>query len=71
MLASSVLDHGLESCSEQTKDYRSDIYYFFTEHAALRSKNKDSSWLSWNQDNLSELQFFSLYFGTVLILQQI
>ena len=53
VLASSAVDHGFEPQSDQTKDYKIDICCFSAEDAALRGKSKD--WLSWNQDNVSEL----------------
>jgi hypothetical protein len=52
MLASSVVECGLESQSGQTKNYKIGICYFSTKHTALRRKSKD--WLAWNQDNVSE-----------------
>ena len=52
VLASSVIDHGFEPRSDQTKDYKIDICCFSAKHAALRRKSKD--WLTWNQDNVSE-----------------
>ena len=53
MLVSSVVDHGFEPRSGQTKDYKSGICCFSAKHVALiRRKNKDG--LAWNQDNLSE-----------------
>jgi hypothetical protein len=51
MLASSVVDCGFDPQSSQTKDYKTDICYFSTKHAALRRKSKD--WLARNQDNVS------------------
>ena len=41
MLASSVVDHGLEPWSCQTKDYKIGICSFSAKHAALRRKSKD------------------------------
>ena len=52
ILASSVVDHGLESLSGQTNDYEIGICCFSAKHAALRKKSKD--WLTRNQDNVSE-----------------
>ena len=52
MLTSSVVDHGFEPRSGQTKDYKIGIGCFSTIHLALRRKSKD--WLAWNQDNVSE-----------------
>jgi hypothetical protein len=52
MLASSVVECGLESQSGQTKNYKIGICCFSTKHTALRRKSKD--WLAWNQDNVFE-----------------
>ena len=52
ILASSVVDHELESLSGQTNDYEIGICCFSTKHAALRRANK--GWLAGNQDNVSE-----------------
>ena len=52
VLASSVVDRGLESQSGQTKDYKIGICCFSAKHAALRRKSKD--WLVRNQNNVSE-----------------
>ena len=52
MLASSAVDHGFESWSCQTKEYKIDICCFSSKHTALRRKSKD--WLAQNQDNVSE-----------------
>ena len=52
VLASSVVDHGFEPWSSQTKDYKIGICCFSAKHAALRRKSKD--WLARNQDNVSE-----------------
>jgi hypothetical protein len=52
MLASSVVDHGFEPQSGQTKDNAIGICCFSANHAALRSKSKD--WLAQNQYNVSE-----------------
>ena len=51
VLASSVVDHGLEPLSGQTKDYKIGICWFSAKQAALRRKSKD--WLTRNQDNVS------------------
>jgi hypothetical protein len=53
VLASSAVDRGFAPQSDQTKDYKIDICCFPAEDAALSGKSKD--WLSWNQDNVSEL----------------
>ena len=50
MLASSAVDCGFESRSDQTKDYKIGICSFTTKCSALRKKSKD--WLTWNQDNV-------------------
>jgi len=52
VVASSVVDHGFESRSDQSKDYIIGICCFSTKHAAIKRKSKD--WLSQNQDNVSE-----------------
>ena len=52
MLASSVVDRGLQFRLGQTKDYNIGMCCFSTKQAALRSKSKD--WLARNQDNVSE-----------------
>ena len=52
MLASSVVDHGFEPWSSQTKNYEISICCFYAKHAALRRKSKD--WLARNNDNVSE-----------------
>ena len=52
VLASSVVDHGFEPRSGQTKDYKIGICCFSANHAALRRKNK--SWLARNLGNVSE-----------------
>ena len=57
-LASSVVGHGFEPRSGQTKDYKIVICYFSAKHAALRRKSKD--WLARNQDNVSECCFSEL-----------
>ena len=49
VLASSVVDHGFEPWSGQTKDNK---IGFSTKYAALRRKSKD--WLTRYQDNVSE-----------------
>jgi hypothetical protein len=46
VLATRVVDHGFESKSGKTKDYKIDICCFFGKHPALR--------FAWNQDNVSE-----------------
>jgi hypothetical protein len=48
VLASSVVDHGFEPRSGQTKNYRIGICCFSAKHAALRRKSKAR-----NQNNVS------------------
>ena len=48
VLASSVVDHGFEPRSGQTKNYRIGICCFSAKHAALRRKSKAQ-----NQNNVS------------------
>ena len=48
----SVVDHGFELRSGETKDYKIGICCFPTKHVTLRRKSKD--WLAKNQDNVSE-----------------
>jgi hypothetical protein len=57
VLASSVVDRGVEPRLGQTKDYKIGICYFSAKHAALRRKSKDS--LPRNQNNVSELSDMS------------
>jgi hypothetical protein len=45
-LATHVVDHGFESMSGKTRDYKIDISCFFGKHPALRFAR--------NQDNVSE-----------------
>ena len=52
VVASSVVDRGLEPRSGQTKDYKIDICCFSAKHAPLMRKSKD--WLTRNQNNVSE-----------------
>ena len=52
VLASSVVDRGFESRSDETKDYKIGICCFSAKHTALRRKSKE--WLARNQDNVSE-----------------
>jgi hypothetical protein len=48
VLTTSVVDCVFKAWSGHTKDYKIDICYFSTKHAALRTKSKDG--LAWNQD---------------------
>jgi hypothetical protein len=52
MLTLSVVDHGFEPQSGQTKDYKIGICCFSARHIALRRKNKN--WLARNQNNVCE-----------------
>jgi len=52
VLASSVVDHGFEPRSDQTKNYAIGICCFSAKHEVLRRKSKD--WSAWNQDNVSK-----------------
>ena len=47
--SSAVLDHGFESRSGQSKDYKIGIYGFSAKYSALRRKSKNG--LARNQDN--------------------
>jgi hypothetical protein len=58
ILASSVVDRGLQPRSGQTKDYKIGICCFSSKHAALRSRSKD--WLARNQNNVSEWSDMSI-----------
>jgi hypothetical protein len=58
VLDSSAVDHGIESPSGQTKDYKIGICCFSAKHAALRRKSKD--WLARNQNNVSEWNDMSI-----------
>jgi len=48
----SVVNHGFEPRSGQSKDYKIGICCFSAKHAALRRKSKD--WLARNQDDVSK-----------------
>jgi len=52
VLASSAVDRGFESWSDQTKGCKIDSSCFFAKYAALRSKSND--WLARNQYNVSQ-----------------
>ena len=58
MLAFSVIDCGLQSWANQSKDYKIDICCFSAGHAALRSHSND--WLAQNQDNVSKWSEMSI-----------
>ena len=49
MLVSSVIDHGFEPRTGQTKDYKISICCFCTNHAVLMSRSKDR--LAQNKNN--------------------
>ena len=57
-LALSAVDHGFETWSGQTKDYKIGICCFSAKHATLRRKSKD--WLARNQNNMSEWSDMSI-----------
>jgi hypothetical protein len=57
-LASSAVDHGFESRSGKTKDYKIGICCFSAKHTALRRKSKD--WLAQNQNNVSKWSDMSI-----------
>ena len=59
VLASSVVDHGVDPRSGKTKDYKIGICCFSTKHTALRRKSND--WLARNQDNVSEWGDMSIH----------
>jgi hypothetical protein len=48
LLASSVVDREFKPQSGQIINYKTDIFWFSANHAALRSKSKD--WMAQNQD---------------------
>jgi hypothetical protein len=52
VLASNVIDRGVETHSGQTKHYKIGIWCFSAKHAALRRKGKEC--LARNLDNVSE-----------------
>ena len=52
VLASSVVDRGLDPRSGQTKDYKIGIYWFSAKHAALMRKNEYH--LALSKNNVSE-----------------
>jgi hypothetical protein len=52
VLASSVVDNGLDPLLGQIKDYEIIICCFSAKHAALRAMSKD--WLARNHDNVSK-----------------
>ena len=58
VFASSMVDHGFESLSGQTEDYKIGIYCFSAKHTALRRKSKNQ--LAWNRGNVSEWSDMSI-----------
>ena len=52
VLASSAVDRGFETRSDQTKDYTIGMCCFSAKHAAFRRKSK--YWLARNQNNVCE-----------------
>ena len=52
MLVLSAVDHGFETGSGQTKDYKIGICSFSAKHTGLKSKSKD--WLALNQNDVAE-----------------
>ena len=60
MLTSSVVDHGFEEQSGQTKDYKIVIYCFSDKHAASRRKSKD--WLARNVSEWNDMFTHGLLF---------
>ena len=59
VLASSAVDSGFESRSDEIKDYKISICWLSAKHAALRRKGKD--WLARNQDNVCEWGDISIH----------
>jgi hypothetical protein len=59
MLASSAVDHGLETRTCQTKDYKIDGICCFSSIKACSSKEKDR--LARNQNNVSERGHMSIH----------
>jgi hypothetical protein len=59
VLASSAVDSGFESRSDEIKDYKISICCLSAKHAALRRKGKD--WLARNQDNVCEWGDISIH----------
>ena len=52
VLVSNAVDRGFELRTDQTKDYKFGMCYFFDNHAALKRKSK--VWLAQNQNNVYE-----------------
>ena len=59
VLASSAVDSGFESRSDETKDYKISICCLSTKDAALRRKGKDG--LARHQDNVCEWGDMSIH----------
>jgi hypothetical protein len=53
-----VVDRGIVPQLGQTKDYKTDICFFFTKHAELKRKRKD--WLARTHDNGSAWNYMSI-----------
>ena len=51
LLTSNLVDHGFETLSGQTKDYKIGFSCLSAKHATLRRKSE--VWLARNQDNVS------------------
>jgi hypothetical protein len=66
VLASSVVDRGFDSRSDQMKDYKIGICCFSAKHAALMSKNKD--WMTRNQDQSGALGVLVEYTADIIII---
>ena len=50
VFASSVVDRGFEPRSGQIKDYKIDICFFSSKHAALRRERESKDWLARDQN---------------------
>ena len=59
MLATSLVDHGFQLCSGQTKDNKIDICCFSAKHVVLRSKSSQVG--PENKDKMSEWGNISTY----------
>ena len=59
VLTLTVVDHGFEPRSGQTKDYKIDMCCFSAKHSALRRKSKE--WFAWNQNNVSQWGNMSIH----------
>ena len=61
VFASSAVDRGFESRSDQTKDYKIGICCFSANHAALRRKSND--WLARSQDGVRGTDWLGVRMG--------